>query len=430
MTSDDSNDEASRPGSESGASPGAQGRVFFSYARSDAEFVLKIASSLRVDGVELWVDQLDIPKGARWDQSVEGALKGCSCLVVVLSPASVNSFNVLDEVYYTLGEEKRVVPILLHPCEIPFRLKRIQYIDFTAGYQQGYGELLATLAKRSAPRTPPHAAPPPLPPPPPAVPEPVIDSMGAGAAVRGWNEAGPGRRGGKWRHVALGGALMFFFLLIVGLVSESGKVEPEHKTSQQDPAPAVESPTAGPVQANPGGEAAAGTPPAPAPSSGGAASDTGPANTSEPSTTQAQADPVPPAVPDAPPAPALQLINIDDLQLFPIRFVIAHNRRDIGQILALYDDGVDYLDVGRGAQFVARDKQDLYRAWPNIRFELSSEIEHEFAENGQVAYLAFTVDITASNAETERQGRVREVLQLRKVGGVMKITAERQTVPP
>lgn len=62
--------------------------VFFSYARGDAGFVLGLATRLRQDGRGVWVDQLDIPKGARWDVEVERALKACTCLLAVLSPAS------------------------------------------------------------------------------------------------------------------------------------------------------------------------------------------------------------------------------------------------------------------------------------------------------------------------------------------------------
>ena len=42
-------------------------KVFFSYARADAEFVLKLANDLRSAGISLWIDQLDITPGERWD---------------------------------------------------------------------------------------------------------------------------------------------------------------------------------------------------------------------------------------------------------------------------------------------------------------------------------------------------------------------------
>jgi TIR domain len=128
----------------------ADARIFFSYARSDSEFVLKVATTLRAEGRAVWVDQLDIPKGARWDEEVEKALKASGCLLVVMSPASAQSQNVADEVSYALDEKRSVLPILLHPCSIPFRLKRLQYIDFTGSFDVAYRQLAAALDSQKA----------------------------------------------------------------------------------------------------------------------------------------------------------------------------------------------------------------------------------------------------------------------------------------
>jgi hypothetical protein len=120
-------------------------RIFFSYARADAEFVLKLANDLRSAGINLWIDQLDIPPGDRWDSAVESALVASPCLLVVLSPASVVSQNVMDEVAFALGSNKKVVPVLHRRCDIPFRIQRLQYIDFTTTYHDGFTQLLKAL---------------------------------------------------------------------------------------------------------------------------------------------------------------------------------------------------------------------------------------------------------------------------------------------
>jgi hypothetical protein len=120
-------------------------KVFFSYARADAEFVLKLANDLRSAGISLWIDQLDIRPGERWDSAVENALKASPCLLVVLSPASVASQNVMDEVAFALENNKTVVPVLHTRCVIPFRIQRLQYIDFTATYNNGLTRLLGAL---------------------------------------------------------------------------------------------------------------------------------------------------------------------------------------------------------------------------------------------------------------------------------------------
>ena len=120
-------------------------KYFFSYARNDSEFVLKLAKELRAVGANLWLDQLDILGGQHWDSTVEKALESCKGMIAVLSPESVASDNVMDEVSYALNEGKLVVPVLIRPCNIPYRLQRVQYIDFTADYDTGFSQLLRAL---------------------------------------------------------------------------------------------------------------------------------------------------------------------------------------------------------------------------------------------------------------------------------------------
>ena len=101
--------------------------VFLSYSRSDRQFALRLAEDLKNAGMRLWLDQRDIIPGDQWDRAVENALTDCLCVVVILSPSSVNSRNVLDEVSFALEKSKQIVPILYRDCEVPFRLRRIQH---------------------------------------------------------------------------------------------------------------------------------------------------------------------------------------------------------------------------------------------------------------------------------------------------------------
>ena len=129
-------------------------RFFFSYAREDSEFVLKLARELRAVGANLWLDQLDIIGGQRWDHAVEQGLESCQGMIACLSPESLASNNVMDEVSYALDEGKLVVPILLRPCVIPFRLRRLQHVDFAGtDYDAAFSQLLKGLAVE--PATPP-----------------------------------------------------------------------------------------------------------------------------------------------------------------------------------------------------------------------------------------------------------------------------------
>jgi hypothetical protein len=103
--------------------------AFFSYSRDDSEFALRLAGDLKAAGANVWLDQLDIRPGDRWDHAVEGALTRCPCLLVILSPASVNSTNVMDEVSFALEERKTVFPVMYRDCTVPFRLRRGQQVE-------------------------------------------------------------------------------------------------------------------------------------------------------------------------------------------------------------------------------------------------------------------------------------------------------------
>lgn len=119
--------------------------AFFSYSREDSEFALRLAEELKSAGAKVWIDQLDIEPGLRWDEAVDDALNDCPRMLVILSPISLKSENVRDEVSFALGKQKRVIPILYRECEIPFRLARLQHIDFRTDYGRGLRLLLKAL---------------------------------------------------------------------------------------------------------------------------------------------------------------------------------------------------------------------------------------------------------------------------------------------
>jgi hypothetical protein len=112
--------------------------TFISYSRADKDFALELAKELRSSGFLIWFDQLDIPTGSRWDDEVEKALENCEIFMVILTPDSMASDNVKDEIGYAIDGKKRILPVLLKNANVPFRLRRFQYVDFTKlSYDEG-----------------------------------------------------------------------------------------------------------------------------------------------------------------------------------------------------------------------------------------------------------------------------------------------------
>ena len=121
-------------------------KIFFSYSRNDSsEFALKLATDLKQKGFDVWIDQQDIRAGAEWDLEIQKALESCDYLLFIESEKSVISNNVLDEVYYAIDQRKKVIPVILHDSKTPFRLQRLQHIDFTGSYDQGLANLVNEL---------------------------------------------------------------------------------------------------------------------------------------------------------------------------------------------------------------------------------------------------------------------------------------------
>jgi eukaryotic-like serine/threonine-protein kinase len=135
---------------------------FISYSREDSAFVLRLAEDLRAAGARIWLDQLDILPGHAWDSSIEQALREAKRMLLVLSPASVKSDHVRNEISLALQEKKIVVPVLYRDCAIPLQLHRIQWIDFRTDYAGGLRALLTHLdVQPAAASDPPAEAPPP-----------------------------------------------------------------------------------------------------------------------------------------------------------------------------------------------------------------------------------------------------------------------------
>ncbi|MGN6494553.1 MAG: toll/interleukin-1 receptor domain-containing protein [Agriterribacter sp.] len=132
-------------------------KLFFSYSRVDGTaFAQKLALDLKKEGFDVWIDQEDIRAGSEWDMEIEKALESCDCLLFLESEKSVVSNNVLDEVYYALEQRKKVIPVIIHDSKTPYRLQRLQHVDFSKDYDKGLAQLIRELKREATGVTVPH----------------------------------------------------------------------------------------------------------------------------------------------------------------------------------------------------------------------------------------------------------------------------------
>lgn len=120
-------------------------KIFVSYSRKNSEFAEQLTKELTKKGADVWFDQLSIQPGETWDGSIDRALDEADAILLILSKASVKSENVMDEVGYGLEYNKTIIPVLIEPCDIPFRIQRFTIYDLTKNMVNGMSLLLKSI---------------------------------------------------------------------------------------------------------------------------------------------------------------------------------------------------------------------------------------------------------------------------------------------
>lgn len=124
-------------------------RVFLSYSRRDAEIARRLSTDLQGRGFEVWYDKAQLRPGVPWEDEIKQAIdrvleKGA--LVCLLSKASLSSAYAMHEVRHALAQNGRVIPCVLErPDVVPPELQSIQWVDFSASYEQGLASLEQAL---------------------------------------------------------------------------------------------------------------------------------------------------------------------------------------------------------------------------------------------------------------------------------------------
>jgi len=139
------------------ATPSPSYDLFLSYSTKDQDFVQRLAGDLEEQDIAVWWDQQEVQTGASFVASIGEGLMNSRRFAVVLSPESVGSPWVNEEINTAIalekgGKERFVIPLLYQNCEIPALLTHRRYIDFRGElYEQGLEKLLAELRRTALP---------------------------------------------------------------------------------------------------------------------------------------------------------------------------------------------------------------------------------------------------------------------------------------
>jgi adenylate cyclase len=97
--------------------------IFISYSRKDSEQALQLAELLTSAGLSVWMDRSGIEVAMSWSASIVDAITECKAFILMLSPSSIESHNVIKEVSLASEKRKKILPLDLEPVTLPRELE-------------------------------------------------------------------------------------------------------------------------------------------------------------------------------------------------------------------------------------------------------------------------------------------------------------------
>jgi formylglycine-generating enzyme required for sulfatase activity len=133
--------------------------VFISHAtKEDGQFAHRLAADLRRLGVSVWIAPESIRPGEGWVDAIERGLEESSHVVVVLTPAALQSRWVKKETNVAIALERKerieVIPLDVEECEVPPLLGSYHMVYFRRDYDAGLRKLAERLGVRITPPEP------------------------------------------------------------------------------------------------------------------------------------------------------------------------------------------------------------------------------------------------------------------------------------
>jgi TolB-like protein len=92
--------------------------IFISYSSKDREQAELLTELLTSAGLSVWIDRVSIDVSTSWSKEIVQAINDCKAFIVLLSPNSLQSRNVIKEVSLASEKQKKILPLDLEPVSL------------------------------------------------------------------------------------------------------------------------------------------------------------------------------------------------------------------------------------------------------------------------------------------------------------------------
>lgn len=130
-------------------------RVFLCHSSHDKPRVRELYHQLRVQGIDPWLDELELLAGQVWEDEIRKAIRDTNVVIICLSQESISKTGfVHKEIKFALDIADKqpegtifLIPLKLEECELPQRLSQLQCVNLFE--EKGFENLLRALQKRA-----------------------------------------------------------------------------------------------------------------------------------------------------------------------------------------------------------------------------------------------------------------------------------------
>ena len=129
-------------------------KVFLSYAPSERELAMSLASRLTREGFDVWSFDRKVRFGENYARKVGKALEKSRAMIVLISPEAVESRSVSHEIGFAIGSlnyEHRLIPVVVRPTnDMPWVLKNMEIVNDGADWDKACEQISIILHKTVA----------------------------------------------------------------------------------------------------------------------------------------------------------------------------------------------------------------------------------------------------------------------------------------
>lgn len=130
-------------------------KLFISYSHRDKEFVDVLETDLSMRGFLVWRDQSSLKAGNNWLIEIPSAIRQSDVFILVVSPNSMSSLNVLDEYACARDQGKLIIPVIYKvSTQIFLGLNPLHRVEFEQSYELGISQLIRDITESTPASTP------------------------------------------------------------------------------------------------------------------------------------------------------------------------------------------------------------------------------------------------------------------------------------